>query len=221
MKPTHTVDAPILFVGPMVRAIFARVKTETRRLPTEAATAGLDLKTPEGRAACLARCPFGPVGRRLWVRERHAITTSLLDDGVAVVKYAADGATRAIEDPRCNALRRGLSLDKGRPSIHMPRVACRLELETTHVALENLHEVTAEGAKAEGAAWRIGEGGDLAGAFDGGDLPPINYVAHFAELWDSINGEWASWADNPLLYRVCFRVAAVLVGNAMVEVPRG
>jgi hypothetical protein len=29
--------------------------------------------------------------------------------------------------------------------------------------------------------------------------------AHFAAIWDSINGERASWASNPWVWRVAFK----------------
>lgn len=96
----------------------------------------------------------------------------------------------------------------GRPSIHMPRWACRLHLELTEdVRVERLQAITADEMKREGI-----------------EVPDVDYSVierpdfldaereewarrKFAELWDEINGhrEGASWADNPWVWRVAFR----------------
>ena len=115
-------ERPILFSGPMVRAILAGRKTVTRRIvgldtlkPSE--TSGYDW-TFRGRApvrsiagqlrhggGCwqdltaakfLKLCPYGSAGDRLWVRETwryHGWT----EDGAPWIKYAADDSTRLCE----------------------------------------------------------------------------------------------------------------------------
>lgn len=99
---TKVKERPILFSGPMVRAILDGCKTQTRRVlkpqPTEkpdgrwswiasSSERGEQGKfqyswpDPDGNAftirgreqAVRVRCPYGSVGDRLWVRESHAI----------------------------------------------------------------------------------------------------------------------------------------------------
>jgi hypothetical protein len=96
----------------------------------------------------------------------------------------------------------GKSVGPWTPSIHMPRWASRITLEVTGVRIERLHDISEEDAKAEGAAYRISDGGDLAGAFSHVDTT-INYRAHFADLWRSINGA-ASWDANPWVWAISF-----------------
>ena len=101
---TKVKERPILFSGPMVRAILDGCKTQTRRVlkpqPTEkpdgrwswiasSSERGEQGKfqyswpDPDGNAftirgreqAVRVRCPYGSVGERLWVRESHAIYT--------------------------------------------------------------------------------------------------------------------------------------------------
>jgi hypothetical protein len=61
-------ERPILFSGPMVRAILDGPKTQTRRV-VKPAWQGLPLDNPDYRSDALARCPYGQPGDRLWVRE--------------------------------------------------------------------------------------------------------------------------------------------------------
>lgn len=112
-------EQPILFSGPMVRAILANRKTVTRRIvngaPDDAGLAvyGAECTAGDGgvSSACamffagstvnsrglgVVRCPFGSPGDRLWVRETwryHGWT----EDGAPWIKYAADYSTRLVE----------------------------------------------------------------------------------------------------------------------------
>jgi hypothetical protein len=126
-------ERPILFSGPMVRAILDGRKTQTRRpvkpQPFVATPSMFDL----------SKCPIGQPGDRLWVRE----TWQLCDyDGPGGYPktdsvYRADGET---DDKR-----------KGwRPSIHMPRSASRITLEIARVWVERVQDITEDGAIREG-----------------------------------------------------------------------
>jgi hypothetical protein len=105
-----------------------------------------------------------------------------------------------------------------RPSIFMPRWACRLVLGVTDIRVQRLQDISEEDAEAEGA-----------GIDDEGDAPPRYYpcvacsgdpkgiasLCHpigrgrpwrcvFANLWDAINGKRAPWESNPWVWCVSF-----------------
>ena len=105
-------ERPILFSGPMVRAILDGRKTQARRVVKNAMPEGKDeffawfggelRNAPNGCApdglwargvsgiAHIAPCHFGVPGDRLWVRESFQHTTDARGQGVIV--YAADDA---------------------------------------------------------------------------------------------------------------------------------
>jgi hypothetical protein len=185
------VERPILFSAPMVLAILAGRKTQTRRIVKHRVTgpnrpSTLDFYQGErwvgacdanGRAGnALALCPYGKRGDRLWVREtfsRH------LDGGG--VWYWADGncADRDSERPR--------------PSIHMPRALSRITLEVTCVRVERLWEITDADAQAEGVQKPLQVVDD----------DPCTRRDAFADLWEEINGP-DSWDANPWVWVVEF-----------------
>src|SRR5699024_2245947 len=101
-------EHPILFSAPMVRAILAGRKTQTRRVVKGAPT-GPDSyvlgvhkdvwgihEHLDALEAFRARCPYGRPGDRLWVRETcRAHEQPNGQDGVL---YAADNHFQPIED---------------------------------------------------------------------------------------------------------------------------
>ncbi|NBD11804.1 hypothetical protein GTY96_22835 [Corallococcus sp. c25j21] len=165
-------ERPILFSGPMVRAILAGRKTVTRRLikpqPTDVefwlhgkpsnSRDGLPTMrdaTGKGWAACGPfTCPYGKPGDRLWVKETYALDrihdptrpSAVLPTLLRDRWYRADGEQWV-------PLR-----GRWRPSIHMPRWASRLTLEVASVRVERLHDITEEDAQAEGCAAVVHEG---------------------------------------------------------------
>src|SRR5207302_641465 len=118
----HATNRFILFAPPLVRAILDGNKTMTRRLVS-----------PQGRAAPqVGGCPFGLVGDRLWVREKWGYRDEFLKQGGrGPFVYAADGAPA------------GAKFTPWRPSLHMPRAACRLVLGITAARAERLQNITA------------------------------------------------------------------------------
>lgn len=187
-------DRPILFSGPMVRAILEGRKTQTRRLVTYPRgklfpshvdrwinlLMGKHWSHPRGWLR-----PYATTGDRLWVRETwgairpEGVPTVHPVAGVDRLEYRADGHP---DDGRV-----------WRPSIHMPRWASRLTLEVVSVRVERLQEISEPDAVAEG--------------IDAATFGPVWECARdaFAHLWDSINGERASWESNPWVWRVEFR----------------
>jgi len=106
-------ERPILFSAPMVRAILAGTKTQTRRVvkPTFATDAipcemgatnkhghqisghsGMWWCDAEGNHEKAVRCPYGKPGDQLWVREAWQYY-GWTDDGEPCIRYAADNAT--------------------------------------------------------------------------------------------------------------------------------
>jgi len=190
-------ERPILFSAPMVRAILAGAKTQTRRL-VKPNPHKVDGGVPFADAPAWAhaepgsavmRCPYGVRGDRLYAREAWAAPHAYdhlpprLIPQDARIHYAAN------ED------RGGLLW---RPGIHMPRWASRITLEVTGVRVEELQEISYEDAKAEGAEfWR--NDGTLT------ELPPCSaHRYEFEDLWTSIHGA-DSWNANPWVWVVSFQ----------------
>jgi hypothetical protein len=180
-----TKERPILFSAPMVRAILAGRKTQTRRvvherLYVETFESGRPLVRIEqsdqlfGESATRwARCPYGAPGSRLWVRERWA---------------CLDPASRT---PVIYATDRGPKDYRWRPSIHMPRWASRITLEVTNVRVERLQSITEEDARAEGVEVPASSGN---GARD-----------WFAAAWDDLNEcRGYPWASSPWVWVISF-----------------
>lgn len=209
-------ERPILFSGPMVRALLAGTKTQTRRIVKAPISAWLNNangshKVLDGQVfnysfeQHLGNCPYGQPDDRLWVRE------SFMDlRGTGVEHYAADGRRQryafAADSPPgsySDETRKDYGL-KWKPSIHMPRSACRLVLEVTGVRVERLNDISETDAKAEGCApaWLDADDNETVHA-----LVAPTYRQGFARLWRDINGA-ESWQANPWVWVVEFRVLA-------------
>jgi hypothetical protein len=204
---------PILFSGPLVRAILAGEKTETRRLVTMSTSTSYDVEQAERRwpSGELRKAGWSTLlddsgrtyvaprvmpGDTLWVREAWRTSAEFNDvkpsdvPAGSPVSYEADGQSIGVA-PRWG---------KGRPSIFLPTWAGRITLRVTDVAVERLQAITDEGAKAEGITDNSME------AFALG-MPSGHYRNRFALLWDSINGKrpGASWADDPWVWVIKFQ----------------
>ncbi len=168
-------DRPMLFSGPLVRAIREGRKTETRRpmkpqpvldsdgrwaWPCSSARGFIHFDDPQGREQLAAHCPIAEKGDRLWVRETWRTTPGsaafLGVDKRVEVEYRADESKRLIESEAGHRY----FWDKGHkrsgwtPSIHMPRWASRLNLRITEVRAEQVQDITNDGALAEGIGRR-------------------------------------------------------------------
>lgn len=170
-------ERPILFSGPMVRAILADRKTQTRRIVkpqsavlTDQMARRLGVRPPAVENAAVIPCPYGQAGDRLWVRETWALhpeTGSLL--------YKADDAAP-------NNI-------KWKPSIHLPRKHSRILLEVVDTGVERLKSISRENAQAEGTD---------------SDPAAADPIGSFAKYWDYINGAEA-WDINPWVWVVGFK----------------
>ncbi len=192
-------ERPILFSAPMVRALLAGTKTQTRRIVKSRDLEWMDVHQGLREPDNAERCPYGqPGGDRLYVREAWAAPHAYDHLPPRLIPQDARIHYAATED------RGGLLW---RPSIHMPRWASRITLEVTGVRVERLQEISEADAKAEGADCLTWSGieGTAADLIDW----PLKEVAHphrngFAILWESINGP-ESWNANPWVWVVSFR----------------
>jgi len=216
-------ERPILFSGPMVRALLDGRKTQTRRIINDDWWRCLDPEDAEDRNQALAQCPYGQPGDRLWVRETwwnaegypgsYPSGEPMPPSRSRLVHYAANGDPPDTPNRYYpNGLRgRGFAAPepwarwKQWPSIHMPRWASRLTLEVTGVRVERLQDISESDARAEGVARNTAQEGTWldypAGTSAAGWKDPQR---SFQSLWETINGP-DSWAANPWVWVVEFR----------------
>lgn len=202
-------EHPILFSGPMIRAILAGRKTQTRRGAVRTsrpdvvvacdfdAEAGLlEIENTYSGLRSWKACPFGRPGDRLWVREtwQHSNHPSGPYEASCGVFYRAD----YLDDPHGPDGERSPEgrYRTWRPSIHMPRAACRIVLEITAVRVERLQDINSADAVAEGAP----------GGHNSIHGYPYNATPqeHFQHVWQEINGR-GSWDLNPWVWVIEFR----------------
>ena len=195
-------ERPILFSGPMVRALLDGRKTQTRRIA----------KTYPQHLGCR----YGEIRDRLWVREtftelrpghEHDITRThrrgLIVNPVGIpkvncVEYQAD-ASGTDDSERCR-LELGY---KWKPSIHMPRWASRITLEIIRVGVERLNEISEADAYSEGVTIPPEH------QFSSGGNPELRNEARtaFAKLWSTIHAADGpnGWAANPWVWVIGFK----------------
>lgn len=205
-------DRPILFSGPMVRALLDGRKTQTRRVlkpqPGEGASffvsgrgkhiwdwPGLGVGTDDGRE--LPKRIYR-VGDRLWVRE-----TWLPLDGHSNwdlrVSYAADCQQKHFADGEYDSSWNWPKAAKTGdvPSIHMPRWASRLTLVVTDARVERLQDISEADAKAEGPHQHE----------DWPEEYHASWRGAFHALWDSLNEKRGfGWDQNPWVAALTFTV---------------
>ena len=227
---------PILFSGPMVRALLDGRKTQTRRVlkpqpPKD--EYGDDyitrLNGPEWYEPAVVdkygdEVPGKPIwgvydelgewgapvpympGDLLWVREKAYY-------GPNRIAYAADNVPIGGRD-------RVEGWGPARSSIHMPRWASRLTLEVTAVRVQRLQEISIEDARAEGVATE--EWDDWRENVTSIAIPEGSYIENerdlFRDLWDSLNAKRGfGWDDNPWVIAVSFRVHKMNVDQFLAQ----
>jgi hypothetical protein len=203
-------ERPILFSGPMVRALLDGTKTQTRRVvkpqPFDRSYSKHDhrIAYASGRASkgdeidgfyaystssggqWQVKCPYGQPGDKLWVREAWARTHVAQSDQEWIVYREGDNRT-----------------DYGgpwKPSIHMPRAASRILLDITGVRVERLQDISDKDAISEGIGLTASAAGVPMTTPAGETMPRAMYRA----LWESINGA-GSWDANPWVWVVEFK----------------
>jgi hypothetical protein len=198
---------PILFSTPMVQGIIEDRKTKTRR------TKGLEnvnLNPNEWKFECFGtnpekkendknshayftikgtetwmhvKCPYN-VGDILWVRETFS-SKEVYDE--------PPGTTAHYKASDC------FSAEKWKPSIFMPKQACRIFLKIKSIRVERLNEISEEDAKTEGIEFVEGIDGNIYYNYLTLDYFTKNKILSFMTLWQSINGT-DSWKHNPFVW---------------------
>lgn len=225
-------EHPILFSTEMVRAILSGRKTMTRRILKPQPWYGshipggphfiwppgsgqrFNAKTSENGNWYVMQedfqprfsklCPYGKVGDELWVKETWGIDAWL--NGNPVYCYKADNVNHRPEsfvEDEFGAMKQS----GWKPSIHMPRAACRIFLEITDIRVERLQDISEEDAIAEGVDTRCYyEGGHIYELPSRGTVNLYNASLRtgFHALWNKINGE-ESWNSNPWVWVISFR----------------
>ena len=186
-------ERPIIFSGPMVRAILEGRKTQTRRVVKPQHDCRYDGLAPAreylGRKHlgswgayfgwAFVPCPYGQPGDQLWVREAWGY------DCDRNLVFRADGELAEV--------------NRWRPSIHMPSWASRITLEVTDVRVERVQDISDLDALAEGI--------QVIGRTEVNDLSRGKFRHAFRALWDSINAKRGhGWDKNPWVWVVQFRV---------------
>jgi hypothetical protein len=197
-------DRPILFNAPMVRAILADIKTQTRRVVKDRY---IDAAPPVHFFRYLREnCPYGQPGDRLWVRETWR------DAGRNSWHYAADGTMLPkLSDRELQAMlaaRAPLTWESytWKPSIHMPRAASRITLEITGVRVERLQDISEADALSEGCTQQLTSAMGMSCEVSQESFACGGARKTFKALWESINGP-GSWDENPCVWVIEFRRA--------------
>lgn len=179
-------ERPILFSTEMVEAILDGRKTQTRRIIKGVA---LDWLAPDMFTSKYVAskdnnlCPYGYENDILWVREtwcRHKSNYLYKAYRIDVNEY------------------------RWKPSIHMPKEACRLRLKIKSIRIERLQEVSEKDAIAEGI--------ELIGnrykqyLQTRLDKTVENPIYSYMTLWESINGI-GSWEKNSYVWVIEFERA--------------
>jgi len=228
-------ERPILFSGPLVRAILNGRKTETRRLvakstskafdqtgracgwrpvPADAKRVDAAMKGEHERRSMLSCPQSGFIAPRihtrddLWVRESWRPLLELDDVKPSEIPIGATIMYEADGAWLPDVPGQVEAFGDLQPSIFLPRWASRITLRVTDVRAERLQAIDEAGAMAEGVDPLLPTPDD----FDPSKCQRVlDPRAKFRELWDSINGkrDGASWAANPWVWVIKFEVAEV------------
>lgn len=196
-----TKERPIIFSGPMVRAILDGRKTVTRRTikpqPTQPLAGHVICSTDASQSGKWRfaendhnsgeyfRCPYGLPGDRMWVRETHSFSTEsipLVGQCVRNWEYVKRIWFQADNN------RPTWAETKWRPSIFMPRHASRITLDVVSVRVERLQEITESDSHLEGFQ----------------QTNTILARSDFIRHWKILNGV-DSWYVNPWVWRIEFK----------------
>lgn len=190
-------DKPILFNTEMVKAILNGNKTQTRRIikphpiqPEKGSYFDSFAGGPQWNwwskdhrqyLGQIIKCPY-EIGQKLWIRE------TWFDEFKALYPQRK---TKRIFHYKASVLDK--SVFKWKPSIFMPKEACRLWLEITNIRAEKLQNITPEDIIHEGCT-----------------IPRVTaktcFRGDWIKLWNSINEKRGySWESNPWVWVIEFK----------------
>jgi hypothetical protein len=180
----ETKDSPwaaalLLFSTSMVQAILEGRKSQTRRI--------IKPQPPNDVYPMLHGIePKYRIGDVLWIRETWQHTNNIgicLDDPNSGYIYKASENGKDWEE--------NMEGWQWKPSIFMPKEACRIRLRVTNIGVEKLQDISEEDAINEGIKWT---------KFSSNAHSPI---VLYKSLWESINGK-DSWDLNPWVFVIHF-----------------
>lgn len=222
-------ERPILFSGPMVSAILAGTKTQTRRLAR--LTDSGHVKEPRGHRRwhpgdpeAVRACPYGVPGDRLVLLTTWAVPKCY--DKTKPSRLQQSVSMWSLFDGEKPA-----EMGRNRPGRFMPAfLRVRMPLaELADVLVQRVQDISEDDAKAEGATrrewapsrsgwsmdWsRVGTLSRYAGgSHRRGHEQPLteqdiclgSAKMAFANFWNSINGKRAPWSSNPWVWALTFR----------------
>lgn len=195
-------ELPIIFSGPMIPPIIADTKIQTRRLT------GLDkvnddpekwkfirmmnyadgtihaiFENNDDDTSVHIKSPYGTVDDVLWVRESF----------MKLIHYDRSGEYGYKAELKDNADKL-----KWKPSIHMPRSACRLFLLNKGTGIQRIQDISEEDCIKEGVRFDK----DSGYYFVGDSIMEQSAKAAFIKLWNSIHGQW-KWSIKKNAF-VCY-----------------
>jgi hypothetical protein len=171
----------IVFSDWAIRAIQDGRKIQTRRIIKDDWWRCLDPDDDKDRAQAIEVCWYGPVGRRLYIKEAWAE-----NDPPSGYVYRADCLPLGRVSGR--ELRHHREPTWGNPRF-MPRKMARIFLAVTEIRIQKLQEISEADAIAEGVT-----------------IPYTDwtYGAAFEAKWREING-YKSWDANPWVFVIGFK----------------
>lgn len=208
----------IIFEGESIRAIYADLKTQTRRVATEFCDEvgewadavyparefgfvgwwGGQMKYEDlaeftkdaYKRGIVSR--YGLSGDRLWVKEIYATPGNYDAYKPSELRFhctSSDLVYRATEQY-------GDVYYTWRSPMFMPYWAHRLDLDVITIKPERLQDISQADAKAEGAACPLGVPEDV----------EIGYVLGFKRRWDALNAKRGyPWSSNPWVWAIEFK----------------
>lgn len=220
-------ERPIIFSGPMIRAILENRKTQTRRVIKPQPPDGWYIDSTPTRGSFGLwetlrgthggnfwgglqhggiKCPHGVPGDKLWLRETWTYVT------LAENEYDAANPLHRRRGDGCPVLMLYRAHEDAwtfpaswTPSIFMPRWASRIMLEIVGVSVERVREISEADCKAEGVAPLMVDSGGIDGG-SGAWIEIPHYQPAFVELWDSINKKRGfGWDTNCWVWVVEFK----------------
>lgn len=224
MKPLR--EWPVIMSAPMVIALNALRKTQTRR------TRGLEKFTdrghpigygvergrwgvfmsddiPDDPVPVFVPCPYGAPTERIWVRE--GVRLSSFPDMVigkqengrqTITRRGGGSVAEYIADGAPAPCASWGWKNSALPAIHFPRNMCRHLLDTTDIRVERVQSIAEADAVAEGLEPRpLG-----CWSWPGSNEEWPTAVQAYRHGWRELNG-LDSWGENPWIWRICFEEA--------------